>query len=994
MAKKALLIGVSEYEPGLNPLPGAILDSEAIKQVFEHPEIGGFDEVISLINPERSAMEEAIERLFSERQKDDLLLLYYSGHGIKDDSGRLYFANTKTRKSERGELLRATAVSSSFIQESMQRSRSKRQVVVLDCCFSGAFAEGMTAKAGFSSFDIQGQLGGEGRVILTSSSSTQYSFQEESSELSIYTRYLVEGIKTGAADADGDGWITVDEWHEYAREKVKISAPAMNPQIYAVKEGYKILIAKAPVRDPKLEYRKEFERNILDSGEISPINRKVLDLLQMKLGLQREIALEIETETLRPFQEYQEKLQEYKQVFSEAIDKENPLNKTTLDDLKHYQEVLGLRDENIALIQTEGLSNNVQEPVITATTEINKNELSGSPQTPIFKIGGLRGAGNDLVEAEDQLGFKHYVAAFADLIESPYTKPPLTIGIFGSWGMGKSFLLEHIIRELNRRYRSRHQEKSSTKPSIPRVYVVEFNAWEYSCAEVIWPGLVRKIMNRLEIEVSWGFPGRFLIKLGRNLKHQLKQSRSQLIGIFAIAVGLCVLGLLKFKLDLRLIWGAIVALGVSGILKIVGDTLSKPLSQWITTLFQERNYGKQIGYMAEIRSDLEFLATRLKKDDARILVTIDDLDRCEPQKAVEVLQAVKLLLNFDSFIVSLGIDARIITRAVEEHYKNILGPAGASGYEYLDKIVQIPFRIPKPSPEEIKVFIARQLFPNEKDEPKSLLEMDVIDGLESTIDQAKENDTESQENTFFTSNLSASPDTINSLIGFLRERFGDRKIQLEVEANGKRLKVQARNQKGLQEAIEAAQDFVDRRKAPIGLQENSFEDPRSLVAFTYDELQAFQSLTRFLRPNPRHLKRLVNIYRLVRSLAEYKNEQIILSNPIATIRWLVMCGQWPYTFHSMLCYFDEMLEAQEEGQLIEFPLGDPLVYLLEAVESQLSQEKQGKLDDDPDLLRILIKRQESSLDWEQLKIIRQYTVNFNPAVEAELKSEVPVKLKN
>jgi len=432
-------------------------------------------------------------------------------------------------------------------------------------------------------------------------------------------------------------------------------------------------------------------------------------------------------------------------------------------------------------------------------------------------------------------------------------------------------------------------------------------------------------------------------------------------------------------------------LGISGIFKIVGDTLSKPLSQWITTLFQERNYGKQIGYMAEIRSDLEFLAMRLKKDNARILVVIDDLDRCEPQKAVEVLQAVKLLLNFDSFIVSLGIDARVITRAVEEHYKNMLGPTGASGYEYLDKIVQIPFRIPQPSPEELKVFIARQLFPDEKDEPKSLLETDVINQIE---DNANSEELDPEKSDFFTSILSASPEMITLLVGFLRERFGNQRIQLEVEGNGKKLKVQASNTTELQAAIQAAQDFMDRRQAAIGLQENSLDQPRSLVAFTYDELKAFQSLTRFLRPNPRHLKRLVNIYRLVRSLAEYKNEQVILSNPVATIRWLVMCGQWPYTSHAMLWYFDEMLEAQEEGKLIEFPSSDPLVYLLKEVGSQLSQEKQSRLDDDPDLLRMLIKRQEGSLNWEQLKIIRQYTVNFNPAVEAELKSEVPVKLNN
>ena len=135
----------------------------------------------------------------------------------------------------------------------------------------------------------------------------------------------------------------------------------------------------------------------------------------------------------------------------------------------------------------------------------------------------------------------------------------------------------------------------------------------------------------------------------------------------------------------------------------------------MTTLFTSSDYGGQIAHMDEIKHDLETLEKRLhdKKDPTivvgRILILIDDLDRCEPEKAVEVLQAVNLLLNFKSFIVCLGIDARIVTGAIEKHYDGLLGRTGASGYEYLDKIVQIPFRIPEPNPEEVKAFINSQL---------------------------------------------------------------------------------------------------------------------------------------------------------------------------------------------------------------------------------------------------------------------------------------------
>jgi uncharacterized caspase-like protein len=94
MVKIALLIGVSEYEPGLNPLPGTIKDVEAMQQVLVRTDIGAFIEsdITVLKNPDRQKMEEEIEKLFTSRQKDDLVLLFFSGHGIKDDNGKLYLA--------------------------------------------------------------------------------------------------------------------------------------------------------------------------------------------------------------------------------------------------------------------------------------------------------------------------------------------------------------------------------------------------------------------------------------------------------------------------------------------------------------------------------------------------------------------------------------------------------------------------------------------------------------------------------------------------------------------------------------------------------------------------------------------------------------------------------------------------------------------------------------------------------------------------------------
>ncbi|MBD6617102.1 tetratricopeptide repeat protein [Komarekiella sp. 'clone 1'] len=353
MRKVALLIGISDYEPGLNPLPASVKDMEAIAKVLQHPEMGGFaqTDIQKLENPDPQKMQEAIETLFSDRRKDDLVVLYFSGHGIKDESGKLHLATRLTRKNPQGRLIKSTTVPASFVHNIMSESHCKRQVVILDCCFSGAFAEGWSAKDD-SSVDIRAELGGEGRVVLTSSTATEYSFHQQESNLSIYTRYLIEGIETGAADLDNDGAVSVDELHEYAKKKVQEAAPAMQPEIYAVKEGFKILLSKAPIGDPKLKYRKEIEI-YASRGEISIIGRRILDALRQNLGLFPEETAAIEAEVLKPYREYQQKLQQYEQALVDAIGREPTLSDHTRNDLRRYQEILGLRDEDIASIETK-----------------------------------------------------------------------------------------------------------------------------------------------------------------------------------------------------------------------------------------------------------------------------------------------------------------------------------------------------------------------------------------------------------------------------------------------------------------------------------------------------------------------------------------------------------------------------------------------------------------------------------------------------------------
>ncbi len=352
MVKIALLIGVSEYAPGLNPLPAAVKDLDAMKEVLLHPDMGEFAEsdIVLLKNPRRQEMEESIETLFANRHKDDLVLLFFSGHGIKDDAGRLYLASSTTRKTPQGDLVRSSAVSANFVHENMSRSRSKRQVVILDSCFSGAFAEGLLAKDD-GTVDIRTQLGGEGRAILTSSSSTQYSFEQEGEELSLYTRFLIEGIKTGAADQDGDDVVSIDELHEYASRKVREVKPEVKPEIYAIREGFKIRLCKVPQGDPHERYKKEVTR-CGKRGQLTIVSRSILDTWRFKLGLSVEAAKTLEDEVLKPYRrDFQQKLQRYEQTVTEVLQRDGSINEHTRYELQQLQQVLELRNEDTVPIK-------------------------------------------------------------------------------------------------------------------------------------------------------------------------------------------------------------------------------------------------------------------------------------------------------------------------------------------------------------------------------------------------------------------------------------------------------------------------------------------------------------------------------------------------------------------------------------------------------------------------------------------------------------------
>src|SRR5687768_9355928 len=229
-SKLALVIANTEYtDPGLAQLIAPGQDAKELVRVLDSRDLCAFDDVIILINETASRVNETVDYFFSERKPDDLLLLYFSGHGVRDEYGSLYLAVKNTNRAR----LRSTAIKSDFIREAMDQSRSKRQVLILDCCNSGAFAQGTKAETGGSVGTASAFEGtGYGRVVLTASDSTQFAWEGDKvigeTDNSLFTHFLVKGLE-GDADEDGDGRITVDELYDYAYEQIINITPQQTP---------------------------------------------------------------------------------------------------------------------------------------------------------------------------------------------------------------------------------------------------------------------------------------------------------------------------------------------------------------------------------------------------------------------------------------------------------------------------------------------------------------------------------------------------------------------------------------------------------------------------------------------------------------------------------------------------------------------------------------------------------------------------------------------
>ncbi|MFG1628875.1 caspase family protein [Kribbella sp. NPDC049227] len=253
----ALVIANDQYDdPGLRRLVAPAQDAAALAEVLADPSVGGFA-VQVLHNESAQEIRFAVEDFFADRAPEDLLLLHFSCHGLKNSAGELFLAVADTKPTR----LASTALAADFVNRQMADSRAQRIALFLDCCYGGAFPRGMVVRASGEAqvrdaFVGQEEVGGgRGRVVVTASSAMEYAF--EGGQLatdaatpapSVFTSAVVDGLTTGEADRDGDGWVGLTELVGFVTDRVHRVTPNQNPQMWTFGSQGELLIARSRVR--------------------------------------------------------------------------------------------------------------------------------------------------------------------------------------------------------------------------------------------------------------------------------------------------------------------------------------------------------------------------------------------------------------------------------------------------------------------------------------------------------------------------------------------------------------------------------------------------------------------------------------------------------------------------------------------------------------------------------------------------------------------------
>lgn len=283
---------------------------------------------------------------------------------------------------------------------------------------------------------------------------------------------------------------------------------------------------------------------------------------------------------------------------------------------------------------------------------------------------------------------------------------PATIGIYGDWGSGKSTLMKMVKKSLD---------------ADKNTLTVEFNGWLFEGYEDAKTALCGTILDEMRTHETLFAKG----------KEKIKALLKKVDGGKLLSKGV------KYGLDFLLTGGigTVTELTLTGIISAVkqkaGDVSEDEVKKVIDTFKTEETKRAEI---KNFRKTFKEVFENCKGE--RLVVFIDELDRCTPDTVLEIFEAIRLFLYVPGTTFIIGADERLVSYAVKTKYKDIPGHDIDISKEYLEKLVQYPVKIPQLNEQEVKQYITCLLLQNEEIDIKKVAESISKQGIneELTID--------------------------------------------------------------------------------------------------------------------------------------------------------------------------------------------------------------------------------------------------------------------
>ena len=305
----------------------------------------------------------------------------------------------------------------------------------------------------------------------------------------------------------------------------------------------------------------------------------------------------------------------------------------------------------------------------------------------------------DIPTDVDLLGYEKYSNAIVDVIKSSNVEnTPLTIGIFGSWGSGKSSFLKLIEKGLN------------SDPNKKEYISFNFNAWKYEEENHILAALVQLLLD--QVHTIPNFLKRFWIDFRIWFSKFLWKSGLYKLLIFGIKILFFIVFLILigfainastiipedfFTKNIFFTFASLILLLIQLRPEIFEKILNIKFNFKISELIKQDDHIDHISFMDKFRDEIQNIINIISPKKP-IVIYIDDLDRCLPTKTIQILEIIKKFLDIEGLVFIISADSTIIEKLVDVKYKELLliADEGISleSKSYFEKLVQLPFLIP------------------------------------------------------------------------------------------------------------------------------------------------------------------------------------------------------------------------------------------------------------------------------------------------------------